>query len=325
MDNEDFSSFNAIPTLDSIRAAYQKIGPLINKTPILTSRLTNEKLGCNILAKCENFQKGGAFKYRGASLAVSLLDDKSTKLGVCTHSSGNHAQALALAALNRGINAYVVMPDNSPEVKINAVKSYGGKITFCKPTLKDRESTLESVQAETGAKFIHPYNDYQIIHGQSTCFYEMLQQLDVVLDFLIVPVGGGGLMSGTLLTSHYFSPNTKIIGAEPAMADDAFQSFIKKSLVPVVNPTTIADGLKTSLGSLTFPLIIKYADQIITVQEKTIKEAMFWVWEKMKIIIEPSAAVSLAVVLENYEKFRNKNVGVIFSGGNLDIRKPIWD
>lgn len=314
-----------LPTSSSVKEAYERIGKLINKTPVLTSSSTNKKLGTNLFFKCENFQKGGAFKFRGATYAISMLSEEQVNQGVCTHSSGNHAQALSLAASLKKINAYVVMPENSPTVKINAVKSYGGKITFCKPTLEARESTLRQVQEETGAVFVHPYNDYNIIHGQSTCNYEMLQQLDQEPDYVIVPVGGGGLISGTLLAANYFSPSTKVIGAEPIMANDAWQSFQKKELIPSVNPVTIADGLKTSLGTLTYPIILEHAHDIITVSENTIKDAMFWVWERLKIVIEPSAAVSLAVVMENSNLFKNKNVAVIFSGGNVDLNNLPWN
>jgi threonine dehydratase len=314
-----------LPTSSSVQEAYERIGTFINKTPVLTSSSTNIKLGANLFFKCENFQKGGAFKFRGATYAISMLSEEQVNQGVCTHSSGNHAQALSLAASLKNINAYVVMPENSPTVKINAVKSYGGKITFCKPTLEARESTLRQVQEETGAVFVHPYNDYNIIHGQSTCYYEMLQQLAQEPDYVIVPVGGGGLMSGTLLAASYFSPSAKVIGAEPIMANDAWQSFRKKEFIPSVNPATIADGLKTSLGNLTFPIILEHAHDIITVSENTIKDAMFWVWERLKIIIEPSAAVSLAVVMENSRLFKNKNVAVIFSGGNVDLNNLPWN
>jgi threonine dehydratase len=313
-----------LPNAESIQMAYETIKPYINVTPVLTSASTNAKLGTKLFFKCENFQKAGAFKYRGATFAISNLENDAALKGVCTHSSGNHAQALSLAATTRNISAYVVMPENSPRAKINAVKSYGGIITFCKPTLEARESALKMVQDETGAIFVHPYNDYNIIHGQSTCYFEMLQQLEQAPDYVIVPVGGGGLLSGTLLSAHYFSPKTKVIGAEPMMANDAWQSFRKKEFVPSVNPDTIADGLKTSLGNLTFPIIMEYAHDIITVSENTIKDAMFWVWERMKIVIEPSAAVPLAIIMENNKMFKNKNVAVIISGGNVDLNHLPW-
>jgi threonine dehydratase len=313
-----------LPNGESIHKAYETIKPYINVTPVLTSASTNAKLGTKLFFKCENFQKAGAFKYRGATYAISNLENDAALKGVCTHSSGNHAQAISLAASTRNISAHVVMPDNSPKAKINAVKSYGGKITFCKPTLEARESALREVQNDTGATFVHPYNDYNIIHGQSTCYFEMLQQLEQAPDYVIVPVGGGGLLSGTLLSAHYFSPKTKVIGAEPIMANDAWQSFKNKEFVPSVNPDTIADGLKTSLGTLTFPIIMDYTHDIITVSENTIKDAMYWVWERMKIVIEPSAAVSLAVIMENSKMFKNKNVAVIFSGGNVDLDHLPW-
>jgi threonine dehydratase len=313
-----------IPDAESIKNAYELIRHDIHQTPVLTSHSTNLRLNCNLFFKCENFQKAGAFKFRGASYALSMLNAEELTKGVCTHSSGNHAQALSLAALFKGAKSYVVMPDNSPKVKINAVKNYKGDITFCEPTLEARELNLSRIQQQTGAVFIHPYNDYNIIHGQATCYYEMLQQMPQAPDYVIVPVGGGGLLSGTLLTNIYFSPNTKVIGAEPRMADDACRSFYAKKLIPSENPKTIADGLKTSLGSLTFPIIADHAHDIITVSENSIKDAMYWIWERLKIIIEPSAAVSLAVVMENQKMFKKKNIALILTGGNVDLNRLPW-
>ncbi len=315
---------SGLPTKGSISRAYDSIESKINNTPILTSQTTNKKLGAQLYFKCENFQKAGAFKFRGASFALSLLTSEGSSLGVCTHSSGNHAQALALAAKVKKINAYIVMPDNSPKVKIKAVESYGGNITFCEPTLQARESCLENISKQTGAVFIHPYNDFNVIHGQATCFYEMIKQMQDTPDYLIVPLGGGGLLSGSLLSACYFSPKTKVIGVEPLMANDAWQSFQKKKLIPAVSPQTIADGLRTSLGTLTFPIIMKHTHDIITVSENSIKDAMYWIWERLKIVVEPSAAVTLAAIMENSQRFKNKKVALILSGGNVDLNTLPW-
>ncbi len=306
-------------TPDQIIAAYHTNIGFAHKTPVLTSQLSNKKSGADLYFKCENFQKAGAFKFRGAHYAISQLNRQEKVAGVCTHSSGNHAQALALAASMHGIDAHIVMPDNSPKVKVNAVKNYGGNITFCEPTLEARESTLAKVQQKTGAIFIHPYNHYNIIRGQAGCFYEMVNQINPTLDYVVVPVGGGGLTSGTALVSHFFSPKTKVIAAEPKGANDTWQSFQKKQFIPSQNPETIADGLKTSLGDLTYPIIMDKVHDVLTVNDQQITEALRWVWERMKIIIEPSAAVSLAVVFAHQQIFEKKKTGVIFSGGNVDL------
>ncbi len=308
-----------------IQNAMARIGGLVSKTPVLTSATFDTITQASLYFKCENLQKAGAFKFRGATNAVKKLDREQFTAGVCTHSSGNHAQALALAASLHGMAAYIVMPDNAPIVKVNAVKQYGGTITFCEPTLQAREATLDKVRENTGATFIHPYNNHDIIEGQATCFAEMLGQLEFQPDYLVVPVGGGGLLSGTLLTAQYFSPKTRVIGAEPEMANDAWRSLKENRWIPSENPITIADGLKTSLGSLTWPIIRDHVYDIITVSEQAIKDAMFLAWERMKIVIEPSAAVPLAVILENAEMFKGKKTGVIFSGGNVDLKKLPWN
>jgi threonine dehydratase len=279
--------------------------------------------GAVLFFKCENFQKVGAFKARGATNAIFSLEESETILGVCTHSSGNHAQALAWAASLRNIPAYIVMPENSSPVKINAVRDYGGIITFCKPTLEARESTLKEVINETGAIEIHPYNNLRIIAGQATSAAELFEETEK-LDILIAPVGGGGLVSGSALSTYYFSHGTKVIAAEPEQANDAWLSFTQKRLVPSIHPNTIADGLRTSLGSFTFPIILQYVNEIVTVSEESIITAMRLVWERMKILIETSSAVPVAALLSGKINVKSKRVGIILSGGNVDLDHLPW-
>jgi threonine dehydratase len=312
-----------IPLQSDIEAAAARIHAYVHCTPVLTSQNINYLAGADLFFKAENFQKAGAFKARGAHNAVFSLDQSEYHKGVATHSSGNHAAALSLAARNRGIPAFVVMPENSSKVKIAAVLSYGGKITFCKPTLQAREDTLKEVLAATGAVEVHPYNNPLIIAGQATAAKE-LTGLCPGLDTIIAPVGGGGLLSGTALAARYYSPSTTVIGAEPEGANDAFQSFYSGKLIPSVNPSTIADGLRTSLGSLTFPIIQEFVTGILTADDVEIIAAMKLVWERMKMIIEPSSAVALAVVLKNRERFAGKKVGIIISGGNVDLADLPW-
>ena len=277
-------------------------------------------VGADLFFKCENLQKVGAFKFRGACNSVFALTDEEAKNGVCTHSSGNHAAALALAARMRGIPAYIVMPENAPEIKKIAVAGYGAQITYCTPTLEARESTLKKVAAETGATEIHPYNYFNVICGQGTAAKELIEEIGY-LDVVMAPVGGGGLLSGTAVSTKALLPEAKVIAAEPAGADDAFRSFYSKTLQASVAPKTIADGLLTSLGSLTFPIILNEVDQIVTVSEEGIVAAMRMIWERMKIIIEPSSAVALAAILENKLDVKGKRVGIILSGGNVDLGK----
>ncbi len=311
------------PLRDDISRARKIISPFIHQTPVLTSSALNELSGALLFFKCENFQKAGAFKFRGASHAILTLPEAQHAKGVATHSSGNHAQALALAARNLGIKAYIVMPENAPRIKVEAVISYGGEVTFCQPTLLDREATLREVIKKTAAVEIHPYNNYTIIAGQASAAAELFGEVETP-DCLVVPVGGGGLLSGSILSTRYFSPKTKVYGAEPLMANDAWQSFQKKEFIPSQNPQTIADGLRTSLGSKTFPIIMGGAEDILTAGEETIIQAMFLIWERMKIVVEPSAAVPLAVILENPGIFKGKKTGVILSGGNVDLLKLPW-
>ncbi len=309
-----------IPSFGDIEKAHQQIKQHIHRTPVLTSSAIDSIVGATCFFKCENFQKVGAFKFRGATNAVISLDDSSAQKGVATHSSGNHAAALALAAANRGIPAHIVMPDNSPEIKKKAVGGYGGKITYCEPSLKARENTLEHLVKETGATFIHPYDNFYIIAGQGTAALELLHEVSD-LDSLIVPVGGGGLLSGSAISASYLQPTLKIIAAEPKGADDAWQSFRSGSIIPSEKPKTIADGLLTSLSERTFEVIQNHVTDIITVGEESIVAAMRLIWERMKIIVEPSAAVTLALILENKPVFKNKRTGCILSGGNVDLNR----
>jgi len=307
-----------IPTFQDIEEAQHRIRKFIHETPIFYSEGINRITGANIFFKCDNLQKVGAFKFRGATNAVQLLSNVEAEKGVLTHSSGNHAQALSLAAKLRGIKAYIVMPINSSRVKINAVEEYGGEIYFCEPTLKARESKAKEIQERTGATFIHPYNNPNIIAGQGTAAKEMFQIL-VSLDAIIAPVGGGGLISGTAIASKFLSPLTKVYGVEPTGADDAKRSLEKGEIIEMVNPNTIADGLRTSLSALTFSIIRDKVDAIFSVSDDAIIRSMKLIWERMKLVVEPSASVGLAAVLENPRTFKDKNIGIILSGGNIDL------
>jgi threonine dehydratase len=311
------------PDVVTIREAAGRIKNYINRTPVLTSRSINETFHCEIWFKCENFQKVGAFKARGATNAIFSLDESSLAHGVATHSSGNHAQALSWAASLRKTKAFIVMPSNSSKVKVAAVKNYGGIITFCEPTLEARESTLAKVIAETGATEIHPYNNLRIIAGQATAAKELVEDIPG-LDILMAPVGGGGLLSGTALSARFFSPGTRVIAAEPEQANDAYLSFTKKKFFPSVNPDTIADGLRTSLGTLTYPIILDNVHEIVTVSEESIIKAMRYLWERMKILIEPSSAVPFAAIAENKIDAGKKKIGIILSGGNVDLDNLPW-
>jgi threonine dehydratase len=311
---------NFLPEYSDIEKAHLIIQKYAHRTPVLTSSGINKMVGSHLHFKCENFQKVGAFKFRGACNAVFSLSQEEIKMGVATHSSGNHAAALALAAQMRGIPAYIVMPETSPEIKKKAVAGYGARITFCKPTLQARESTLAEVIKKTGATEIHPYDNFHVIAGQGTAAKELIEDAGA-FDVILAPVGGGGLISGTAIATQHLLPGCRIIAAEPAGADDAWRSFQSKKRMPSVSPKTIADGLLTSLGERNFAIIIDKVDEIITVSEEKIVEAMRLIWERMKIIIEPSSAVPLAAILENKLDVQNKKVGIILSGGNLDLRK----
>jgi threonine dehydratase len=306
-----------IPSFDDILHASKVLSGVAHRTPVMTSRLLNRLTGAMLFFKCENFQRAGAFKFRGAFHAVSRLSEEEACRGVATHSSGNHAAALALAASLRGIPAYIVMPENAPVVKKAAVKEYGGRITFCAPTLAAREETLAAVVRDTGAVFIHPYDHPHVIAGQGTAALELLKEVHDV-EMVMAPVGGGGLLSGTSLTVKALSSDIRVIGAEPAGADDAYRSFHSGVLVPSVEPVTIADGLLTSLSERTFSIIRSKTDDILTASEESIRRALHLIMQRMKIVVEPSAAVPLAVVLDHPEVFTGKKVAIILSGGNLD-------
>lgn len=307
-----------LPEFSDVIAAHQRIGHFVHRTPVMTSRSVDQLLGGAFYFKCENLQKVGAFKFRGATNAVLLLSDEEASRGVATHSSGNHAAALALAARNRGVAAYVVMPSNSPEIKKKAVAGYGARITFCEPTLDAREAALRAIVDETGASEIHPYKHPWVIAGQGTAAKELLEATGP-LDQVLCPVGGGGLLSGTAIAVKAMLPGARVIACEPAGADDAWQSFQTGILHPSVNPRTIADGLLTSLGEINFQIIREEVDDIVTVSEEAIVEAMRLVWERMKIIIEPSSAVPVAAILEKKIDVSGKRTGIILSGGNVDL------
>jgi threonine dehydratase len=311
------------PTLNDIRQAAERIRPYAHRTPVLTNESLNQQAGAQVFLKCENLQKVGAFKFRGACNAVYSLSDEEAARGVCTHSSGNHAAALALAAKIRGIPAYIVMPNNAPSVKKNAVAGYGGLITFCEPTLEARESTLDRIKLDTGANVVHPYNDEHVIAGQGTAALELLEDVPD-LDVIITPVGGGGLLSGTSIAATELKKGIRVIAGEPEMADDAYRSMKAGEIIPSLNPGTIADGLLTSLGKLTFPIIQQRVEQIVTVSEAGIIASMKFVWERAKIIIEPSSAVAIGVLWERKIDLTGLKVGVIISGGNVDLENLPW-
>ncbi|HUS86366.1 MAG TPA: pyridoxal-phosphate dependent enzyme [Bacteroidales bacterium] len=309
-----------LPELSDIREAHKRIKPYIHKTPVLTSSQLNKIFGANLFFKCENFQKVGAFKYRGATNAILSLSDEEVSRGVLTHSSGNHAAALSLAAGMRGAKAYIVMPENSPDVKKKAVAGYGAEITLCEPTLKAREETSSKIIAEKGATFVHSYDNFYVICGQGTSGLELITDYPD-LEVVIAPIGGGGLMSGTVTAVKGIKPEIKVYGAEPLGADDAYRSFNSGEYIPYHTPNTIADGLLVTLSMRTFEIIKRKVDDIFTASEESIIECMRLIWERMKIIIEPSSAVTLAIIRENPELCRGKNVGIILSGGNVDFAK----
>jgi threonine dehydratase len=309
-----------LPELADIQAAHSLIRPFIHWTPVMSSKQLNSLFECELFFKCENFQKVGAFKFRGATNAVMSLSSEERSRGVVTHSSGNHAAALALAARMNGVKANIVMPENAPSVKKNAVAGYGAEITFCKPTLESREGTTNIIMAKTGATLIHPYDNFNVICGQGTAALELLEEKSDI-EIIIAPVGGGGLMSGTSTCVKGINDRIQMIGAEPLNANDAYISFTTGKLTPSVNPLTVADGLLTSLSELTFSIIRRNVNKIYTAKEESIVECMLLVWERMKIVIEPSSATVLAIIKENKDIFRGKRIGLIISGGNVDFRK----
>jgi threonine dehydratase len=308
------------PTSQDIADAHDRIKNFIHRTAILTSEGLNEMAGCQLFFKCENFQKVGAFKARGAMNAVLSLTAEERQKGIATHSSGNHAQAIARAAKMVNIPAYVVMPRTAPEIKKKGVRGYGAHIFECEPTLAARETTLADVIAKTGAYEIHPFNNFDVIAGQATAAREVYEDVENI-DVMVAPVGGGGLLSGTALATHYFSPATMVMAAEPELADDTFRSMKSGKIEAALPPTSIADGLLTSLGEKTFPIIREYVADVITVSEREIISAMRLIWERLKIIIEPSCAVPLAAVLKSPDMFKGKRVAIILTGGNVDLEK----
>ncbi len=298
---------------------HDRVKPYIHKTPVLTSELINEICEAKVYFKCENFQKMGAFKMRGATNAILSLTEEQRNKGVVTHSSGNFAQALSLAAKKIGVKAFIVMPKNAPQVKKNAVKTYKGEIIECDSNPIAREEMAEKVRIEKGATFIHPSNDDEVILGQATVAIELLEEYPQ-LDYIFTPIGGGGLIAGTVLAVKYFSEKCKVIGGEPKNVDDAYRSLLSGKIeYNDSNSITIADGLRTFLGDRNFPIIKKGVEKIIRVEETEIINAMKLIWERMKIIIEPSSAVAFAALLKDKENYKNKEVGIIISGGNVDV------
>ncbi len=312
-----------IPTFQDVKDAHERIKPHIHRTPVLTSSYLNEQAGCEIFFKCENFQKAGAFKVRGACNAVFGLSDEEAAKGVCTHSSGNHALSLSYAAGRRGIPCNVVMPRTAPDAKKAAVRGYGGIITECEPSTSSREDVFAQVQARTGGDFVHPYNDARVIAGQGTCSRELMEQTDG-LDMVVAPIGGGGMISGTCLTLSNIAPDVKIIASEPEQADDAARSFRAGHIIADDAPITIADGLKVPLKDLTWHFVKTHVTDILTASEDEIIEAMKITWQRMKLVMEPSCAVPFATILKNKDVFAGKRVGVIITGGNVDLAKLPW-
>ncbi len=301
-----------------VEKAYERIKEIVNHTPVMTSSTLNRITSSECFFKCENFQKTGTFKFRGAFNALSQLSPEQKKKGVITHSSGNHAQALASAAKLLGIKAVTVMPENAPQVKVAATKAYGAEIVFCGSQPTDREKTVMPLIERYGYTFIHPYNDLEVIAGAGTAAYELIKEVGE-LDYVFSPVGGGGLLSGTAIATKGLLPSSKVIGVEPKNADDAYQSFKAGRIITVKDPNTIADGLRTSLGRNTFRIIREKVDQIMTVSEQEIVDAMQFIWERMKLVVEPSGAVSLAGVLSKQINLESKRVGIIISGGNIEL------
>jgi len=312
-----------IPTYEDVIAAHARIEPYIHRTPVLTSSYFNELTGAQLFFKCENFQKAGAFKVRGACNAVFGLDDETAKKGVATHSSGNHALSLSYAAGRRGIPVTVVMPRTAPEAKKAAVRGYGGTVVECEPSTSSREAVFAEVVAASGADFVHPYNDPRVIAGQATCSKELVEDIPD-LDAVVAPIGGGGMISGSCLTLSNISPDTKIYAAEPLNADDAYRSFKAGHIIADDAPQTVADGLKVPLKELTWHFVSNHVEDILLATEQEIIDAMYLTWQRMKIVIEPSCAVPLAVILKNRAVFEGKRVGVIITGGNVDLDKLPW-
>ena len=312
-----------IPSYDDMLAAHARISPYIRKTPIRNSVFLNELTGAELFFKCENFQEPGAFKVRGASNAVFGLSQAQAEKGVATHSSGNHASCLSFAAMLRGIPCNVVMPRTAPQAKKDTVRRYGGKITECEPSITSREETFAKVQAETGGDFVHPYNDPRVIAGQGTCAKEFVEQTGG-LEIVVAPIGGGGMISGACLTLSTLAPETQIIAAEPEQADDAYRSFKAGYIIADDAPKTVADGLLVPLKDLTWRFVSNHVTDILTVSEQEIIDAMKLIWKHLRVVVEPSSAVPFATILKNKDRFTGKRVGVILTGGNVDLDKLPW-
>ena len=312
-----------VPTFDDVLAAHERIAPYIHRTPVLTSSYLNDLTGAELFFKCENFQKAGAFKVRGACNAVFGLSDEMAAKGVATHSSGNHALSLSYAAGQRGIPCHVVMPRTAPQAKKDAVRGYGGQITECEPSTSSREAVFAEVEARTGAEFVHPYNDPRVIAGQGTCSRELLEQVDG-LEAVVAPIGGGGMISGTCLTLSTIAPGVEVFAAEPLNADDAARSFRAGHIIADDAPETVADGLKVPLKDLTWHFVSGHVKDVLTATEDQIVDAMKLIWKRMKIVMEPSSAVPLACILANRERFRGRRIGVIVTGGNVDLDRLPW-
>ena len=304
---------------EQLLKCHRRIAPYIHRTPVLSSRLIKSEVGADLYFKCENFQRMGAFKMRGATNAIMRLNDSQKEKGVVTHSSGNFAQALSLAANSLGITAHIVMPSNAPKVKREAVEGYGGKITISDSTPQSREDVALRITEETGATFIHPSNDLNVIYGNATAAMELLEEQSK-LDYIFAPVGGGGLIAGTALSAHFFGKECKTIGGEPSEVDDAYRSLQSGKIEGNASTNTVADGLRTNLGNINFPIIQKHVERIVRVSEKEIIAAMKLIWERMKIIVEPSSAVALAAIMKEKDSLQDKKIGIIISGGNVDLK-----
>ena len=310
-------------TLKDIASAHDRIRPYIHRTPVLTNNSLNEFTGANLFFKCENFQKAGSFKIRGATNTVELLTQDEMDKGVATTSSGNHGAALSMAVTRREGKTKVVMPHNTPKIKVDNVERNGGEVVWCEPDQSSREQVLADLVNETGATVVHPYNDERIIAGQGTCAKELLEDHPEI-QIIVSPVSGGGLLSGTLLSAKEMNEQVSVYGAEPAEADDAYRSLQNGEIVPNDTINTICDGLRAQIGTITFPIIQKYVDEIITLSEEEILDSMKMIWERLKIIVEPSCSISLAAIIKNKNKFSGKNVGLIMSGGNVDLNQIPW-
>ena len=312
-----------IPTYADVCAAHERIKPWIHHTPVMTCHGFDDLTGSKLFFKCENFQKGGAFKARGATNAVFSLDDAQAAHGVATHSSGNHGLSLARAAQCRGIPCHVVMPRTAPKAKLDAVRGYGATVTTCEPTLTARKQTLQAIIDQSGAEFVHPYNDPRVIAGQGTCSKELIEEIGK-LDAVVAPIGGGGMISGSCLTCAAIAPDTRVYAGEPAQADDAYRSLKAGHIIADDAPVTIADGLRVSLEPYTWHFVSTYVRDILTVTEDEIVTAMRMIWKRMKIVVEPSSAVAFAAVLKNASLFKGQRVGIILTGGNVDLDKLPW-